>query len=40
MFEVLIEEGEQVEETKDGEEENVEPGLGRVQLNRTINAFK
>ena len=37
---VLIENQEEVEETKDGEEVNVEPGLGIVQLNQTINAFK
>ena len=37
---VLIENQEEVEETKVEEEENVEPGLGRVQLNQTINAFK
>ena len=39
---VLIENQEEVEETKVGEEEegNVEPGLGIVQLNQTINAFK
>ena len=37
---VLIENQEEVEETKVGEEVNVEPGLGIVQLNQTINAFK
>ena len=40
IFEVLIEKGKEAEETKVVEVENVEPGLGKVQFNQTIIAFK